>query len=84
MAASPCTFVRNGSDHTGPEARDHMQLKYDHARRRVKTAEDFIRLAASQSSMTGRPYLVRCADEPEATSRDWLLERLLGFRNGGT
>ena len=84
VEASQCTFIRNGTPHPSAEARAHMELKYDHVRRRVDTAEDFIELAGSQSSITGRPYLVQCADEPQRSSRDWLLERLHAFRDGTT
>ena len=84
VEASQCTFIRNGTPHPSAEARAHMELKYDHVRRRVDTAEDFIELAGSQSSITGRAYLVECADEPQRRSRDWLLERLHAFRDSTT
>ena len=82
VEASQCTFIRNGTPHPSAEARAHMALKYDHVRRRVASAEDFIELVGSQSSITGRPYLVECADEPQRRSRDWLLERLRALRKG--
>jgi len=80
VEASPCTFVRNGRPHTGAEARSHMERKYDYVKKRVKRSEDFIALAASKSSMTGRPYQVVCEGEPPHDARAWLLERLRLFR----
>ena len=83
VAGSSCTFIRNGTPHAPADARDHMELKYDHLRKRIDTAEDFIQMAASQSSLSGRPYLVECAETPRRKTRDWLLERLVVFRDEG-
>jgi hypothetical protein len=84
VEASQCTFIRNGTPHPSAEARAHMEMKYRHVRGRVDTAEDFIELVGSQSSITGRPYLVDCTDESQRRSRDWLLERLRAFREDTT
>jgi hypothetical protein len=83
VAGSSCTFIRNGTPHSPPDARAHMELKYDHLRKRIDTAEDFIEMAGSQSSLSGRPYLVECAGEPQRKTRDWLLERLGALRDEG-
>jgi hypothetical protein len=84
VEASQCTFIRNGTPHPSAEARAHMEMKYDHMRGRVARAEDFIELVGSQSSITGRPYVVDCTDEPQRRSHDWLLECLHAFRDGTT
>jgi hypothetical protein len=55
-------FIRNGVAYDGKAAGDHLRLKLKAAGERVKTAEDFIRLCASQSSLTGLAYRVRFAD----------------------
>jgi hypothetical protein len=39
-----------------------LRLKLKVAGNKVKTAEDFIKLCASKSSITGEPYLMRLAD----------------------
>jgi hypothetical protein len=59
---SECRFVRNGSEYAGPQARAHLEkkLEYLEEQERVNSAEDFIELAATQSSMSGRAYEVRC------------------------
>lgn len=76
---SDCVFTRNGKEHTGVGAMEHIRTKYDYVKRKVKRAEDFIEYAATKSSMTGRPYLVRCGEEEMATA-DWLKAELAAFR----
>lgn len=76
---SGCTFIRNGKKYSAAEAREHIQNKYEHAKSRIQTAEDFIQYAATKSSMTGEPYKIRC-DGNEAYTVDWLRSVLLTFR----
>ena len=76
---SDCVFTRNGKEHTGVEAMEHIRTKYDYVKRRVKKAEDFIEYAATRSSMTGRYYLVRCGEE-EMPTAEWLKAELALFR----
>ncbi|MDQ0126642.1 hypothetical protein J2W17_005628 [Pseudomonas lini] len=59
---SECRFVRNGSEYPGPRARAHLEkkLNYLEGKNLVNSAEDFIDLAATKSSMSSRPYEVRC------------------------
>jgi hypothetical protein len=52
-------FIRNGSEHTAPQAASHLQMKRERAGSRIKTAEDFIVKLASKSSMSGDPYMIR-------------------------
>lgn len=56
------TFIRNGSEHDARTASSHLRRKLKAMGDKVKTAEDFISLCASKSSMTGKPYLIRLAD----------------------
>ncbi|VVN05217.1 DUF5329 domain-containing protein [Pseudomonas fluorescens] len=74
---SECQFVRNGREYPGPRARAHLQQKLDYleGRNRVNSAEDFIDLAATESSMTGRAYEVRCRERAEPAS-NWLKREL--------
>lgn len=59
---SECRFVRNGSEYPGAQARAHLEkkLEYLEEKNKVNSAEEFIDLAATQSSMSGRAYEVRC------------------------
>jgi len=61
---SDCIFIRNGAEYSGARARAHLERKLDYlkSKNRVKSAEDFIDLAATKSSLSGRAYEVRCSD----------------------
>lgn len=57
--AKGVTFIRNGSEHDGAAAAKHLQQKLSYGGERVKTAEDFIKYCATESSFTHRKYQVR-------------------------
>ncbi|MDR8363237.1 DUF5329 domain-containing protein [Pseudomonas sp. JL3] len=59
---SECRFVRNDSEYPGPQARAHLEKKLEYLEEhdKVNSAEDFIELAATQSSKSGLAYEVRC------------------------
>jgi hypothetical protein len=69
-------FIRNGSEYDAKAAADHLKTKRERAGSRVKTADDFIRLCGSTSSMSGRPYQIRFADGRVETSEAFLRARL--------
>ncbi len=71
------TFVRNGSDHTPAEAAEHLRMKWRRAGDRVKTADDFIRLCASKSYLSGKPYQIRFADGRVFDTGPYLRQQLL-------
>jgi hypothetical protein len=79
VAESGCTFIRNGSEHSAQNAREHMEMKYAHVKRRVRTSEQFIEYAASRSSITGFAYTIRCGDL-ETPSGEWLIAELARYR----
>jgi hypothetical protein len=79
VGASGCTFVRNGVAADAATARKHLATKYAYVKGRVASAEDFIRLAASRSSVTGDAYVVRCGGS-QILSEDWLTEELRHYR----
>ena|SRR5207253_11300271 len=80
VAASNATFIRNGTSHTPAEAVAHIKAKYEHFKTEIKTPEDFIRLSASKSLMSGQPYLVRTPDGKEIRLDEWLTEALRAHR----
>ena len=80
ISDSGCTFIRNGSEHSSIEAEKHLRMKYNRTRSRIRSAEAFIDHLASQSSWTGKPYSVRCADRDAEPSRDWLYRLLEHYR----
>jgi hypothetical protein len=80
VGKSNATFIRNGASHTPAEAVAHITAKYEHFKNQIKTPEDFIRLAASRSLLTGKPYLVRTPDAKETRLDVWLTEALKQYR----
>jgi hypothetical protein len=82
LQASGCEFQRNGRWHAGAEAIAHLQNKREYLENRsaIRSTEDFIGLAASESSLSGQPYRVRCAGAEPVDSRDWLQQRLQELR----
>jgi hypothetical protein len=83
---SGCQFNRNGVWYDAQRARQHLRYKYEFlaARREVPTAEAFIAAAATQSSLTGRVYEVRCGDGKVIPSSHWLRAELLRLRSAST
>jgi len=80
---SDVTFIRNNKEHTPEEAAGHIMKKYRHYRKKIKTPEDFIRLSATKSTMSGRQYSIRTADGVTMTSAEWLTRALEEYRQGG-
>lgn len=80
VAESPCLFVRNGTRHSGPEAAEHLRMKYEHGKAYVSSAEQFIDRIASRSSWTGSAYSVECAPGETLSSAEWLRGALQQFR----
>ena len=82
LARSGCAFQRNGSWHDAADARKHLQRKRDYIEKRnaIPSTESFIAQAATQSSMSGKTYQVRCGDGPVQSSKSWLLRELDTFR----
>lgn len=80
VANSKHTFVRNDKAYTGKEAAHHMNEKYVHFKDKIKTPEDFIRVVASKSIMTGRSYLVKTKSGKEIPADIWLRSVLEQYR----
>jgi hypothetical protein len=80
---SGCKFYRNGSWYNSHEAQAHLRDKYDYltARNLIHTAEDFIELAGTKSSMSGKAYAIQCQAGPTVTTNQWLHEALTGYRS---
>jgi hypothetical protein len=78
---SDAKFVRNGAAYDAGKAADHLRLKLREAGERVATAEDFIRLCASRSSVSGKPYEIEFADGRRITSEAFLRAKLEELRS---
>jgi hypothetical protein len=70
------TFLRNGTEYGCKAAADHMRSKWKWKHDEIKTARDFIRVVASTSSETGRPYMIRFKGGREVTAKDFLTAEL--------
>ena len=86
VAASGCQFFRNGSWYEAKKAEAHLRYKYEMlaAGHQINTAEDFIEKAASKSSLSGRPYAIRCNGGVPVATNQWLREMLTLYRSYGT
>jgi hypothetical protein len=69
-------FVRNGTEYDAATAAKFVRGKWEANAAEIKSAKDFIEKAASVSSTTGKPYLIRFKDGKEVKSRDYLLAEL--------
>ena len=85
LQTSACEFNRNGTWYGADQARSHLQTKLNYLEdhNAVQTAEQFIDLAASGSSMSGKPYLVRCGASVPVESKVWLTTELKALRAAG-
>lgn len=82
---SRCEFNRNNTWYKPADAVAHLKDKYNYLLRkdRIATAEDFIALAATESSMSGKPYLVKCSDGVTVNSDLWFRNELARYRKPG-
>ncbi|HEY5862424.1 MAG TPA: DUF5329 domain-containing protein [Casimicrobiaceae bacterium] len=83
VAASSCSFIRSGKPYPAAEARDHLAGKFQYAKSRISTADQFIRYIASESSMTREPYKVKCGAS-EMPAGVWLTAELQRYRAAAT
>jgi hypothetical protein len=79
---SGCEFFRNGTWYDAQRAQAHLRAKYDMltATDQIKSAEDFIEKAASNSSMSGQPYQIKCSGGAATTTRQWFSAALARYR----
>ena len=82
LESSNCEFNRNGFWYTPSDAKKHIEKKYRYLIKRglIKSTEQFIDRAASRSSMSGKPYLVRCGGSKPVPSSTWFTVELKRIR----
>ena len=66
------TFVRNGSDYDAKTAARFLRGKWSSNESEIKTAQDFIAKAATGSSTSGKPYLIRFKGGREVPCAEYL------------
>ncbi|HEO64588.1 MAG TPA: hypothetical protein ENI73_01840 [Spirochaetes bacterium] len=70
-------FIRNGKEYSAQKAREHLEMKYNRMRKKIKTANDFIDRLATKSSLSGKPYLMKNpANGKKTLLRIWLKAQL--------
>ena len=77
---SNCVFIRNDKEYSSREAARHLRAKYEFFMYNIKKAEDFIELAGSKSSVSGKPYWVRCSGQSPTLSANWLMKELSDYQ----
>jgi len=82
LGQSGCEFNRNGSWYDAPKAKAHLARKLDYLldKKLVASTEQFIELAGSKSSRSGKTYSVRCRGEEPVPSATWLTTELQKIR----
>jgi hypothetical protein len=83
LHGSGCEFNRNGTWYNAADAVNHIRKKYDYLVEKaiLTSTESFIEKAASESSMSGKPYQVKCADKEAVTSASWFNAELKKYRS---
>jgi hypothetical protein len=76
------SFIRNGSDYDAKTAAKFLRGKWNAHKKEIATASDFIEKAASVSSTSGKPYVIRFKDGKEVKCGDFLKERLAKLKSG--
>jgi hypothetical protein len=82
IETSNCSFGRNGTWHAPADARKHLQMKVDYMVKRnmLGSTEEFIVKAASNSSVSGEAYQIRCGSGAPMASATWLTAELKRIR----
>ena len=80
VKSSHLVFIRNGENHSSEEAAKHIRRKYERFKSRIESPEDFIRLCASRSLVSGKPYLV-VTPQGIITLESWLGQILREYRS---
>jgi Family of unknown function (DUF5329) len=69
-------FIRNGKDYDPKTAAKFLRGKWEANAKEILTASDFIAKAATKSSTSGKPYLIRPKGAPETPCADYLTAQL--------
>jgi hypothetical protein len=82
MEQSGCEFYRNGTWYDAQRAQEHLRAKFEAlaAKDQIKTAEDFIDKAASNSSISGQPYQIKCGASAAISTSQWFSAALEQYR----
>lgn len=76
-------FIRNGKEYDAKTAAKFLRGKWDANEEKIRTADDFIRVAATRSSTTGKAYMIRLKGGDAQPCADYLREQLAKMKAGG-
>ena len=82
LETSGCRFGRNDAWYAGADAKAHLLRKLEYIEKygTITTAQQFIDVAATKSSVSGAPYAVQCANAAAVPSGAWLTAQLQALR----
>ena len=69
-------FIRNGKDYDAKSAAKFLRGKWEANAKKIHSAKDFIEVAATRSSTTGQPYMIRLKGAPPVSCADYLIAQL--------
>ncbi|MCL2075760.1 MAG: DUF5329 domain-containing protein [Betaproteobacteria bacterium] len=80
---SGCQFNRNEKWYDASEAVSHLDRKYTYLleKNMLSSTEDFIAKAATNSSVSGKFYLVKCGNDEPMQSGMWFRTMLEKYRS---
>ncbi len=82
LEGSGCEFNRNGTWYNAADASAHIKKKYDYllGKHLLSSSESFIEKAASESSVSGKLYQVKCGTASPVQSSIWFNLELKKYR----
>ena len=69
-------FIRNGTEYDAKTAAKFLRGKWHAHEDEVKTAQDFIEMAASRSATSGKPYIIHLSESVDIPCADYLAAQL--------
>lgn len=73
---SGANFIRNGKDYDSKSAAKFLRGKWEANEEKINSAADFIAVAATQSSTSGKPYMIRIAGTSPTPCGQYLTAQL--------
>jgi hypothetical protein len=72
-------FIRNGKDYDAKTAVKFLRGKWEANEKKIHSASGFIAVAATKSSTTGKPYMIRLKGQAPVPCGEYLAAKLKAF-----
>lgn len=69
-------FIRNGKEYDAKSAAKFLRGKWEANEKNIHSATDFITVAATKSSTSGKPYLIQLKGQPATPCGEYLTAKL--------